>query len=335
MTAQKRNTTVPLMAVDDLCVHFATPRGAVRALDGVSFSLESGKTLAIVGESGCGKSVLCRSLVRLLDSSAIVSAGARVCFDGVDLLSLNEKALRRLRGREIAMVLQDPLASLHPLMTIGRQIAEPLIRHMGARPAEARSRAIDLLASVGIAAAEKRAGQFPHQLSGGMRQRAAIAMALACRPRLLIADEPTSALDAPVQAEILDLLGRLQQRHCIAMILVTHDLGMAAGRTHETIVMYAGKIVEQAPTAVLFDRPRMPYTRALLACRPRLENPPHSRLAAIEGQLPDPLSPPVGCRFAPRCRRARPRCDKAAPPLKAHGADGHRFACWYSEGLLL
>ncbi len=321
-----------LLVVKDLAVHFTTPRGAVRAVDGVSFALESGKTLGIVGESGCGKSVLCRSLVRLIARSAFFPAEARVFFDGVDLLSLKEKALRRIRGREIAMVLQDPLSSLHPLMKIGVQITEPLIHHLGAHPADARRSAAELLGSVGIPAPEKRAGQFPHQLSGGMRQRVAIAMALACRPRLLIADEPTTALDATLQGEILDLLAQLQRRYRMAMILVTHDLGMVAGRTHDTAVMYAGKIVEQAPTDALFDQPRMPYTRALLAAMPRLSNPPHTRLEAIAGQLPDPLVPLSGCRFAPRCPKASTRCGEESPPLRPDGIGRHRFACWNPEG---
>jgi peptide/nickel transport system ATP-binding protein len=332
VTATSPKTVAALLAVEDLSVDFSTPRGAVHALDGVSFSLETGKTLGIVGESGCGKSVLCRCLLRLLPSSAVVPKNARVVFDGVDLLSLKEKELRYIRGRQIAIVLQNPLSSLHPLMKIGNQIAEPLIHHIRIHPEEARLKAVKLLSAVGIPAPEKRADQFPHQLSGGMRQRVVIAMALACRPRLLIADEPTTALDVTVQAETLDLLAQLQRRHRMAMILVTHDLRVAAGRTHETAVMYAGKIVERAPTEKLFDHSRMPYTRALLAAIPRLKNSAHTPLPVINGQLPDLLALQVGCRFAPRCPKTLPRCKKEEPPLRSNGHDRHWFACWYPEG---
>jgi oligopeptide/dipeptide ABC transporter ATP-binding protein len=332
VTGTVSNPPSPLLAVKHLCVHFSTPGGALRAVDGVSFSLETGKTLGIVGESGCGKSMLCRSLLRLLPHSAVVPKEARVVFNGVDLLSLKEKKLRQIRGREIGIVLQDPLSSLHPLMKIGRQIAEPLIHHIGIHPEDARLKAVELLYTVGIPAPEKRADQLPHQLSGGMRQRVAVAMALACQPRLLIADEPTTALDVTVQAEILDLLAQLQGKNRMAMILVTHDMRVAAGRTHETAVMYAGKIVEQGPTETLFNHSRMPYTRALMAAIPRLKNPTHTRLPAINGQIPDPLALPAGCRFAPRCPKALPRCKEEEPPLQSNGIERHRFACWYPEG---
>lgn len=332
MTAPLPTPGVPLLSVEDLCVSFPTPREVVHAVDGVSFFLETGKTLGIVGESGCGKSMLCRSLLRLLPRSAVVPKKARAVLDGVDLLSLNEEALRRLRGRKIAIVLQNPLSSLHPLIKIGRQIAEPLIHHMGMHPTDARRKVVELLVSVGIPAPEKRADQFPHQLSGGMRQRVAIAMALSCHPRLLIADEPTTALDVTVQAEILDLLAQLQQKHRMAMILVTHDFRVAIGRTHETAVMYAGKIVERAPTEKLFDHSRMPYTRALLAAIPRLKNPAHTPLPAINGQPPDLLALQSGCRFAPRCPKVLPRCQEEEPPLRSNGLERHWFACWYPEG---
>lgn len=321
-----------MLSVEDLCVSFSTPRGTVHAVDGVSFSLETGKTLGIVGESGCGKSMLCRCLLRLLPPSALVPKEGKVVFDGVNLLALEEKKIRQIRGREIAIVLQDPLSSLHPLMKIGRQIAEPLIHHIGIHPEEARLKAVELLSAVGIPAPAERADQFPHHLSGGMRQRVAIAIALACQPRLLVADEPTTALDVTVQAEILDLLAQLQRSHRMAMILVTHDLRVAAGRTHETAVMYAGKIVERAPTEKLFDRSRMPYTRALLAAIPRLKNQAHTPLPVIQGQPSDPISRPLGCRFAPRCPKAMPRCQEEEPPLRSNGLGRHWFACWYPEG---
>jgi oligopeptide/dipeptide ABC transporter ATP-binding protein len=322
----------PLLSVENLGVRFPSRNGTVRALNGVTFRLEAGRTLGLVGESGCGKSVLCRCLLRLLPSGVRIGPEARVVFDGTDLLRLKEKALNRIRGKEMAMVFQDPIGTLHPLMTVGRQVAEPLVHHMGAHPADARRKAVALLASVGIPTPDRRADAYPHQLSGGMRQRAAIAVALACGPRLLVADEPTTALDVTVAAEILDLLDRLQAARGMAMILVSHDLAVVAGRAHETAVMYAGRIVEQGPTEVLFQRPRMPYTRMLLDARPRLEDLPHTRLASIEGHLPDPTRSGAGCPFAPRCPRARTRCRETAPRLREAGEGEHRFACWYPEG---
>ncbi len=319
----------PLLEVIDLRVRIPTARGLVRAVDGVSFALGQGTTLAIVGESGCGKTVLCRAIMGLLPASAQVPAQSQVRFAGRNLRTLKEKALNRIRGREIAMVLQDPMSALNPVMKVGTQIAESLVHHFGMTRRRARQRAVELLRSVGIAAPQERAGCYPHQLCGGLRQRVAIAAALACEPRILIADEPTTALDVTVQAEILELLGCLQQERNMAVILVTHDLLVAAQRAHEIAVMYAGKIVEQAPAAQLLGAMRMPYTRALADAIPHLENPPHTRLHSINGRPPDLIQPPPGCRFAPRCKAAGEHCQIAEPPLSDPGPDGHCFACWH------
>ena len=320
----------PLLSVEDLSTHFQTPRGLVRAVDGVSFELQRGRTLGVVGESGSGKSVMARTLLGLLPSVARVSDETQIWFDRQDLRQLSGADFRKLLGPEIAMVFQDPLTSLNPVMTVGAQIGESLVHHLGMRKSEARNRAIELLASVGIPLPEQRVGVYPHQLSGGMRQRVAIAMALACEPKLLIADEPTTALDVTVQAEILDLLQRQQQERHMAMILITHDLGVVAGRTDDVAVMYAGKIVERAPTKELFNNMRMPYTEALMNSIPRLDDPPHTVIQAVGGRPPDLIDPPRGCRFSPRCRYAVDRCRTDPPELSAtpDRAD-HVFSCWY------
>ncbi len=293
-------------------------------MDGVSFELDAGRTLGIVGESGCGKTVLSRSLLRLNPVS-----GGRVVFDGTDLLGLDEAELRAVRGRDVSIVFQDPMSSLNPVLTIGRQVGETLVVHLGMSRRAARERARELLAAVGIPSPAARLDEYPHQLSGGMRQRVTIAMALACEPRLLIADEPTTALDVTVQAQILDLLKQQQEERGMAMILISHDLGVVAGRTDEIAVMYAGRIVERAPTRMLFSRVRMPYTEALLRAIPRLEEPSHTRLLAIGGRPPDLVSPPPGCRFSPRCHRVQDRCRRDDPPLMPDAEAGHAFACWY------
>ena len=314
----------PLLQVADLRVEFRTERGLLRAVDGVSFRLEAGRTLGIVGESGCGKTVLSRSLLRLNP----VESG-RILFDGRDLVTMDESELRAVRGRDLSIVFQDPMTSLNPVLTIGAQIAETLTHHLDLSRRAARARARDLLAAVGIPSPDRRLGEYPHQLSGGMRQRVTIAMALACEPRLLIADEPTTALDVTVQAQILDLLKQQQRERGMAMILVSHDLGVVAGRTDEIAVMYAGRIVERAPTRELFARTRMPYTEALLRAIPRLEQASHTRLLAIGGRPPDLVSPPPGCRFAPRCARAQERCRHEEPALQADSMPDHDYACWY------
>jgi peptide/nickel transport system ATP-binding protein len=297
----------PLLEVIDLSTHFRTERGVVRAVDGVSLSLNRGQTLGIVGESGSGKTILSRSIMGLLPKSNVVRRG-QVLYAGHDMVGLPERELRLIWGAEISMVFQDPMTALNPVMRIGRQITESLVYHLGIEDDEARDRALALLRSVGIPEPERRLREYPHQLSGGMRQRVTIAIALACGPKLLLADEPTTALDVTVQAQILDLLQAQQQERFMAMILVTHDLGVVAGRTDEIAVMYAGKIVEKAPTRALYRDMKMPYTEALMASIPQIQHTPHTRLTAIPGRPPDLVTPPPGCRFAPRCRYAQERC---------------------------
>jgi peptide/nickel transport system ATP-binding protein len=320
----------PLLAVEQVSVDLHTPRGWLRAVDQVDLSLEAGRTLGIVGESGCGKTMLSRAILQLVPRRARL--GGRVLFDGQELTGLAPESLRRLRGRSVAVVFQDPTVSLNPVLTIGRQIVETLREHLTIDRAAAATRAVELLAEVGIPAPDQRLRQYPHQLSGGMRQRVAIAIALSCAPRLLIADEPTTALDVTVQAQILNLLAREQQRRQMAMILITHDLGIVAGHTDEVPVMYAGRIVERAPTSRLFKAMRMPYTEALLAAIPKLDTPPHSPLAAISGRPPDPIRRFSGCAFAPRCLYHADRCEKQKPDLTEMDAVGHQYACWYPIG---
>ncbi len=320
-------TGVPLLEVDNLSVVLPTERGPLRAVSGVSLSLTPGRTLGIVGESGSGKTMLSRAILRLLPHGARVSGKVRI--DGRDLYALPREALRRLRGRELAVIFQDPMTSLNPVLSIGGQIAEALREHLGLGHAAAALRAVELLASVGIPEPGRRARQFPHQLSGGMRQRVAIAIALSCAPRLLIADEPTTALDVTVQAQILDLLAREREKRGMAMILITHDLGIVAGRTDAVAVMYAGGIVERAPTRALFKNMRNPYAEALLAAIPKLDAPAHTPLAAIGGAPPDPTRLPPGCAFHPRCRYAQERCRRETPALSAATAEDHCYACWF------
>jgi peptide/nickel transport system ATP-binding protein len=321
----------PLLDVVDLKTHFRTERAVVRAVDGVSFRLERGRTLGVVGESGSGKTVLSRSIMGLLPRHNVVRRG-QVRFEGRDLAPLGEDDLSRIWGAEMAMVFQDPMTSLNPVVRIGRQLTEHLRLHTGISHREADQRAIELLSSVGIPEPRRRLREYPHQLSGGMRQRVMIAVALACGPKLLLADEPTTALDVTVQAQILDLLNTQQRQRHMAMILVTHDLGVVAGRTDEIAVMYAGKIVEKAPTRTLFANMRMPYTEALIRSIPRLANPSHTRLTVIPGRPPDLSRPSEGCRFAPRCPYAQDRCRSEEPPLVAAEVPGHSYACWYPVG---
>ena len=322
-----------LLTVANLTTHLPTKNGVVRAVDGVSFSLEHGETLAIVGESGSGKSMLCRTVLGLLPRCACHSDAGQIYFDGKDLGQVSRQELMQIRGKEIAVILQDPMSSLNPVMTVGRQISEPLRHHLGMNRKMARERAIELLDSVGLPQPEKKVDAYPHQLSGGMRQRVVIAMALACEPKLLIADEPTTALDVTVQAEILNLLDALQKERNMAMILVTHDLGVVAGRAQHTAVMYAGKIVEHAPTGELFTNMRMPYTKALFDSIPRLEDSPGKRLKTIEGHPPDLTSMLPGCHFAPRCPSATELCFEADPPLTQDFQNSsHCYACWHPLG---
>ncbi|MFL5284366.1 MAG: dipeptide ABC transporter ATP-binding protein [Rhodopila sp.] len=313
-----------LLSVEGVSVELPTPHGVLCAVDGVNLALAPGRTLGIVGESGCGKTMLARAILQLLPKRARL--GGRVVFEGWDLAQLTPSALRRLRGPALSVVFQDPMSSLNPVLTLGTQLAEGLREHLGMSAAAATARSIELLAAVGIPAPEQRLRQYPHQLSGGMRQRVAIAIALSCEPRLLIADEPTTALDVTVQTQILDLLAREQRRRHMAMILITHDLGIVAGRTDEAAVMYAGRVVEYAPTRDLFSSMRMPYTLALLSAIPTLDSPPHTRLRAITGRLPDPTRPLPGCSFASRCSRAERACRDSKPPLAGSGS--HLFACF-------
>jgi oligopeptide/dipeptide ABC transporter ATP-binding protein len=320
-----------LLEVDDLKTWFHTAGGVVHAVDGVSFTLERGRTLAIVGESGSGKTVLSRSIMGLLPGRGVERSGS-VRYEGRELVGVPESELRKVWGPQIAMVFQDPMTSLNPVVRIGRQITESMEHHLDISGKEARVRALSLLASVRIPDPERRMREYPHQLSGGMRQRVSIAIALACGPLLLIADEPTTALDVTVQAQILDLLARQQEERFMAMILVTHDLGVVAGRADEIAVMYAGQIVERAPTRALFADVKMPYTEALLRSIPRIEEPSHRRLAAIGGRPPVLVDPPEGCRFAPRCPYVQDKCREQAPPLREATTAGHVYRCWFPIG---
>ncbi len=318
-----------VLVVEDLRTSLWGPDGPVRAVRGVSLSIEEGTTLGLVGESGSGKTVFGRSIMRLYDPDRVAESSGRIEIDGVDVSALGEERMRDVRGNLVAMVFQDPMSSLNPVMKIGVQLTEQLRRHRALTRRDARAEAIELLAAVGIPRPEVRMNAYPHQLSGGMRQRVVIAMAISCNPRVLIADEPTTALDVTVQRQILDLLDRLQEEHRMTMLLVTHDLGVVATRADRIAVMYAGQVVEWAPTADLFERPLMPYTRALLDAIPRLEHPSHTRLQVIPGRPPNMVDPPAGCAFAPRCRFARERCRTEAPPLVRVSGTDHRYRCWF------
>ncbi|MGA9279036.1 ABC transporter ATP-binding protein [Ilumatobacter sp.] len=320
----------PLLVLDDLKTHFRTERGLVRAVDGVSLTLRRGESIGIVGESGSGKTVLSRSIMGLLPDSAVTSGSVR--FAGQEILDLPAKQRRHLWGAEMSMVFQNPLNSLNPLMKVGKQIAEPLRLHMGMNKAAARETAVALLRSVHIPEPEARLSQFPHELSGGMRQRIMIAMALACGPTLLFADEPTTALDVTVQAQILEVIEEQRRDRNMSVVLVTHDLGVVAGFTDQIAVMYGGKLVERAPTRTLFAEMRMPYTYSLLKSIPRLADASHTRLSTIPGRPPDLVSPPKGCNFAPRCPYAREKCHEEEPTLEPTADPNHLFACWYPVG---
>ncbi|HEV2036246.1 MAG TPA: ABC transporter ATP-binding protein [Candidatus Dormibacteraeota bacterium] len=312
--------------MDDLQIQFRTPQGPLRAVNGVSFTLEQGETLAIVGESGCGKSATALSLTRLLPAAAATVTGS-IRFQGDDLLSMAEEQLREIRGRHIAMVFQDPMSSLNPVRNIGVQMEEMLRLHLRLGRRQARERSVELLASVGIPSPARQMGAYPHQLSGGMRQRVMIAMALSCEPQILVADEPTTALDVSIQAQILELLRRITEVHRTSLILVSHDLSVVAGLADRIAVMYAGEIVESGPTGRVFAHPRHPYTLGLLGCIPRLDVPRTDTLRSIDGVLPDPHIVKVGCPFAPRCSFVMKRCASDAPTLETK-APGQVAACW-------
>ncbi len=320
-----------LIALRDVTTYFKTPRGLVRAVDGVSFTLDRGKTLGIVGESGCGKSVLSKSVMGLLPKRNVVRGGS-ITFEGREIGKAGPNELRELWGNQMAMVFQDPMTALNPVMRTGKQITESLRHNLGVTKEFANETALQLLTSVGIPEPERRLRQYPFEMSGGMRQRVMIAIALACGPKLLFADEPTTALDVTVQAQILDLLDAQQAERFMAMILVTHDLGVVAGRADDIMVMYAGQAVEKAPTRTLFAQMRHPYTEALLKSIPKLDQPSHMRLDAISGRPPDLVHPPSGCRFAARCPYAQERCRQEAPPLVVHDTPGHEYACWFPVG---
>ena len=324
----------PLLRVENLQTHFATPGGALRAVDGLSFDVMAGETVAVVGESGCGKSVTSLSILRLVPEPPGRVRG-RVAFEGEDLLALPERAMRALRGGRIGMIFQEPMSSLNPVLTVGRQIGETVRLHerVGARAAE--DRAVEMLTLIGIPEPARRAREYPHQLSGGMRQRVMIAMALACNPRLLIADEPTTALDVTVQAQILGLVRDLQRRLGSAVVLITHDLGVVAETAERVIVMYAGRKVEEASVGAIFADPQHPYTRWLLGAVPKLgaslvPGAGRGRLAEIPGQVPDLRKPIVGCAFAGRCQSATELCRRIAPACEEK-APGHYAACHYAE----
>jgi peptide/nickel transport system ATP-binding protein len=317
-----------LLDVRGLVTSFATDAGTFNAVDGVSFSLDAGRTLGLVGESGCGKSVTALSIMGLIAKPAGRIAAGEILFEGVDLVRLPDRALRDIRGNRISMIFQEPMTSLNPAFTIGDQIVEGILRHRRVGREAAKRQAIDMLARVRMPAPERRFGDYPHHLSGGMRQRAMIAMALALEPKLLIADEPTTALDVTIQAQILELMRTLREETGTAIILITHDLGVVAELAQDVAVMYAGRIVEKAPVEALFAEPQHPYTIGLLGSIPKLHLD-QDRLAAIEGQVPDPLSAREDCRFAPRCPFATDKCRGEDPPLREI-APGHGAACWYA-----
>ena len=316
-----------LLDVRNLQTQFTTSGGVVRAVDGVSWDVRAGETVALVGESGCGKSVSALSVMRLVSAPAGRIVGGEIHFKGRDLLTLSEEEMRKTRGREIGMIFQEPMTSLNPVLTIGRQLTEPMEIHLGMTPAQARARAGEILGLVGIADAERRLRQYPHQFSGGMRQRIMIAMALSCNPALILADEPTTALDVTIQAQILELLRSLSRKLGAAMLIITHNLGVVARYADRVNVMYAGRIVERGTARELYANPRHPYTLGLLRSVPRLDEPRRAKLDPIPGQPPDLTRLPPGCSFAPRCSFVVDRCRMERPELELVAPD-HTTACW-------
>jgi oligopeptide/dipeptide ABC transporter ATP-binding protein len=318
-----------LLEIRDLRIHFDTEDGVVPALDGVDIQVAAGETVGLVGESGCGKSVTSHAVLGLTPRNGRVVSGT-ILFEGVDLLQQGERRLNRIRGKEIAMIFQDPMNALNPVHTVGSQLRESLMVHRRLDSGDAGRQALQLLETVGIPEPKARLKEFPHQLSGGMSQRVMIAMALACRPKLLIADEPTTALDVTIQAQILDLLRQLQTEFGMSVLLITHDLGVVAEMAHRVAVMYCGRIVERGAVTDLFHRPAHPYTQGLLHSLPRVDRDVEA-LDPIDGSVPSPFDLPPGCSFAPRCGRASARCNAAFPPHTA-GADGHSVACYHPVG---
>ncbi len=321
-----------LLSIQNLSTHFSTEQGLARAVQEVSFDIPRGQTVALVGESGCGKSVTALSILRLVPQPPGRIVSGRILLEDRDLLSLSESQMRRIRGNEIAMIFQEPMTSLNPVFTIGSQIVEAIRLHQKKTARQARQAAVEMLGKVGIADPQQRFDEYPHQLSGGMRQRVMIAMALSCMPKLLIADEPTTALDVTIQAQILDLLRHLRQQQKMSILLITHDLGVVAENADSVVVMYASRVVESAPVEPLFARPLHPYTRGLLRSLPRL-NERRKRLEVIPGTVPNPVDFPSGCKFHPRCSIGcrDKRCQTQEPPLK-EVMPGRRAACWYAEG---
>lgn len=321
-----------LLEVRDLKTHFFTPEGVVKAVDGISYDVKEGETVALVGESGCGKSVSVLSIMRLIPKPQGRIIGGQIIFDGKDLLKLDDGGIRGIRGKEMAMVFQEPMTSLNPVLTIGRQLMETLEIHLKMGKSQAKNRAMELLRLVGIPDAEQRLSQYPHQFSGGMRQRMMIAMALSCKPKLILADEPTTALDVTIQAQILELLKDLSQRFGVAIIIITHNLGIVARYADRMNMMYAGKLIERGTCKEIYHNPRHPYTIGLLRSVPRLDQPRKAKLDPIEGQPPEMVDLPPGCSFLDRCKFAIGRCANEAPPLMAAGED-HLSACWIAKKL--
>jgi oligopeptide/dipeptide ABC transporter ATP-binding protein len=320
---------VTLLQVENLRTWFDSDRGAIRAVDGVDFELEAGRTLGVVGESGSGKSVTALSVMRLVDESGHIADDSTILFDGRDLTKLDEDELEAIRGKDISMIFQEPMTSLNPVFTVGDQIAEALRYHEKLGAKAARTRAVEMLELVGIPEAPRRANDYPHQLSGGMRQRVMIGIALACNPKLLIADEPTTALDVTIQAQILELMAELRERLGMAIMLITHDLGVVAEMCDDVVVMYAGRVVERGPVDEVFTSPQHPYTEALLQSIPMLGMTQSEPLRVIRGTVPSPLDWPAGCRFEPRCDYAFAKCVAEHPPL--FPVDRQQSACWLCE----
>jgi len=327
----------PILQIEDLQTHFFTAIGTVRAVDGVSYALKSGETLGVVGESGCGKSVTALSILRLVANPPGRIVGGAIRFDGRNLLELGESEMEKIRGNDISMIFQEPMTSLNPLFTVGGQISEAIALHQGLSRRDAWDRAVEMLRRVQMPEAEKRAHAYPHQLSGGMRQRVMIAMALSCNPKVLIADEPTTALDVTIQAQILDLMRDLQETLGTAIILITHDMGVVAENADRVVVMYAGRKVEEAAAGELFDNPGHPYTKGLLGSIPHLDSAARSarptRLTEIKGMVPSLFNLPPGCSFAARCSFATDQCRATVPNLEQH-RPGHWIACWHADRLL-